>query len=88
MKRVENITYSLRGNRRNSNRYHEAITTFTDKVLTNAQGIQLLIEGFQAFIKKTHYDTQLVSVKHTPRHRFNERTISTPENTLQLSRGG
>jgi hypothetical protein len=53
VKKVEVITYSLQGNRRNSDRYYEAIATFTDEVLAKAEEIQPLIEGFQAFIKGT-----------------------------------
>jgi len=54
VKRVEVITYSLQGNQRSSDRYYEAIATFTDEVLAKVEELQPLIEGFQAFIKRTH----------------------------------
>lgn len=53
---MENITYSLKGNRNNSDDYYKDISKFTDEVLSESKRLNSLINEFKIYIKDSNLD--------------------------------
>jgi hypothetical protein len=51
---MENITYSLKGNRNNSDDYYKDISKFTDEVLSESKHLSSLINEFESYVKENN----------------------------------